>query len=52
MLWALNVSDGLNPRAFTPYMQWGERASLILQASSLESLFLCLCFNCLISCYL
>lgn len=33
VLWALNVSDGLTPRAFTPYMQWGERASLIIQGA-------------------
>jgi hypothetical protein len=33
VLWALNVADGLNPRAFTAYMQWGERASAILQGA-------------------
>eukprot|EP00775_Hariotina_reticulata_P007637 gene7637-7839_t len=33
VLWALNVSDGLQPRAFTPYVNWGERASLIVQGS-------------------
>lgn len=37
VLWALNVSDGLTPRAFTPYMQWGERASLILQVGRREA---------------
>jgi hypothetical protein len=33
VLWALNVADGLTPRAFTAYLQWGERASLILQGA-------------------
>jgi hypothetical protein len=31
VLWALNVADGLTPRAFAPRMTWGERASAILQ---------------------
>lgn len=33
VLWALNVSDGLQPRAFTPRVVWGERASLIVQGA-------------------
>lgn len=33
VLWALNVSDGLQPRAFTPRVIWGERASLIVQGA-------------------
>lgn len=33
VLWALNVSDGLTPRAFTPKVAWGERAALILQGA-------------------
>jgi hypothetical protein len=33
VLWALNVADGLTPRAFAPRMTWGERASAILQGS-------------------
>ncbi|KAF6254931.1 hypothetical protein COO60DRAFT_1538035 [Scenedesmus sp. NREL 46B-D3] len=33
VLWALNVSDGLQPRAFTARVVWGERASLIVQGA-------------------
>lgn len=33
VLWALNVTDGLQPRAFTPRVSWGERASLIVQGA-------------------
>lgn len=33
VLWALNVSDGMEPRAFTPRIQWGERAALIVQGA-------------------
>lgn len=33
VLWALNAADGMDPRAFTPRIQWGERASLIVQGA-------------------
>lgn len=33
VLWALNVADGMEPRAFTPRIQWGERAALIVQGA-------------------
>eukprot|EP00879_Flechtneria_rotunda_P000772 GHRR01000893.1.p1 GENE.GHRR01000893.1~~GHRR01000893.1.p1 ORF type:complete len:239 (-),score=66.70 GHRR01000893.1:2596-3312(-) len=33
VLWALNVSDGLQPRAFTPRVAWGERANAIVQGA-------------------
>eukprot|EP00878_Enallax_costatus_P010422 GHUV01010879.1.p1 GENE.GHUV01010879.1~~GHUV01010879.1.p1 ORF type:complete len:244 (+),score=56.17 GHUV01010879.1:522-1253(+) len=33
VLWALNAADGMEPRAFTPRIQWGERAALIVQGA-------------------
>eukprot|EP00877_Chromochloris_zofingiensis_P009353 jgi/Chrzof1/4671/Cz14g22080.t1 len=33
VLWALNVSDGLEPRAFTEDIDWGRRAYKIVNAA-------------------
>lgn len=33
VLWALNVADGLNPRAYTPRLEWGARAYRVINGS-------------------
>lgn len=33
VLWALNVADGLRPRAFRPHLEWAERAYKVVNGS-------------------